>query len=212
MLELRGGGPALLDEPLAFEVRGAPPETPLSWRARVRDDDGIVWTARADSAHELVDAPWRGGGRVAAMSSLRHVLLGVRAEAPEGAAVARELDRHVVGSGVRVRRWREDGLAATLFRPEATPSATALVGGGAPAAHWPVAAALLASRGVLVLLLTRGARADVTERLAAVPGADEALVLDGLPIPAGVPSPTPTAAAWDDLLHRLGARPRGALD
>lgn len=179
------------------------------WRARLRDDDGRVWKASADTVGGL-DARWlpakEGTGDVAVLASLRPVTVDVRVEAPDGAAATGAVVRTLVGAGVLVRRWREDGLTATLHRPAGAPCATVLAT-ASPAAT--LAAPLLASRGVLVLLLARGAAAAAVERLALVPGAGEVQHLGALAVPPGVPArATADAAAWDALLARLGAAPR----
>jgi hypothetical protein len=106
--------------------------------------------------------------------------------------------------------------AAAAVAPEAVRDADVL-------AQAPLlAAALLASRGVLVLVVTGGRGADpvaaAQEQLAAVPGAAERVRTFGaadIPLPAGIglrgedqPGAVARAAAWDALLSRLGARPR----
>jgi hypothetical protein len=107
-------------------------------------------------------------------------------------------------------------LAAAAVAPEAARDAD--VRAQAPL----LAAALLASRGVLVLVVTGGRGADpvaaAQEQLAAVPGAAERVRTFGaadIPLPAGIglrgedqPGAVARAAAWDALLSRLGARPR----
>jgi hypothetical protein len=89
------------------------------------------------------------------------------------------------------------------------------------AAGIPLAAALLASRGVVVLVVTGGKGdplAVARERLAAVPGVTDdvaAYAAADVPLPAGVglrgedrQGAIDRAEAWDTLLARLGARPR----
>jgi hypothetical protein len=234
-LELRGGGIALLDEPLALEVRGAAPDERLGWRARIRDDDGRVWRAEAEDPAALLHAwaPAKAGtGAVAALLSLRPVELEVRVETPDGRTAARTLTRQLAADGVKLRRWR-DGLAATLHLPRSAAGAPeAAAGAAAPAPTAPVlfdatdgaeeaalAAPLLASRGVVVLVVgppPRGtsaedALASARERLAAVPAVTGDPVLVDAVLPPGVPAREPAAhaaAAWDALLERLGASPR----
>jgi hypothetical protein len=225
MLEIRGAAPGLLDDPLLLDVGGAPPNAALSWRARLRDDDGFVWRAEASRPEDLLTA-WApakpSAGTVAALRSLRPVTVDVRVEAPDGAASARTITRTLLADGVRVRRWRE-GVAGSLYRP-ASPVATLVLdarpsgpGDAAPGDVWPVAAALLASRGVLVFAVTGAAAkaagdppAVARELLAAVPGAPTGarqLEIDALPVPPGLGGPA-DPAAWDALLADLGAIPR----
>ncbi|HMJ32873.1 MAG TPA: hypothetical protein VK501_03060 [Baekduia sp.] len=89
------------------------------------------------------------------------------------------------------------------------------------AAGIPLAAALLASRGVVVLVVT-GGRGDplatARERLAAIPATPDTIDVSTaaeVPLPAGVglrgedqPGAVARAEAWDTLLARVGARPR----
>jgi len=131
-LELRATPDALLDEPLAASVRGAG-SAPLTWRARLRDDDGRVWRASAPSPGELAAAwePAKGStGELAALQSLRPVALDVRAESSDGRAASRTLTRRLLADGVRARRWR-DGITATLFLPASAPTAAVVVAAGA---------------------------------------------------------------------------------
>ncbi|MBI5105688.1 MAG: hypothetical protein HZB46_12040 [Solirubrobacterales bacterium] len=180
--------PELLDAPLALKAPGA-----VWWRARLRDDDGRVWKAEGPSPEEL---GWSGPGEVAALRSLRPVAIDLRAELAGGGAVARALRRVLLAPGVQVRRWKDAG--ATLFRPAGEPCATVVVPADAT-----LAAALLASRGALVLA------GPPHERLAAVPGATDPLVLDAAPLPPNVPVAEPRdPAAWDALLAELGATAR----
>jgi hypothetical protein len=105
--------------------------------------------------------------------------------------------------------------AATEPTPEARAAAEHL------AAGIPLAAALLASRGIVVLTVTGGKGdplAIARERLAAVPGVSgdvASYAAAAIPLPAGVglrgedrPGAIARAEAWDTLLARLGARPR----
>jgi hypothetical protein len=221
MLELRGATDGLLlDEPWLLDVRGGGPAEALRWRARLRDDDGRIWRAEAESAAGLAEgwAPAKAPpGPLAALRSLRPVAIDLRAEAPDGRAAARTVTRRLVGEGVRLRRWR-DGVAATLHLPAGAPTATVLldatVADDQEAAAAVLAAPLLASRGVLVLTVTQSAE-EAQERLATVPAAAD-LVPTVLPaglVPPGVPTrepgdPAERAAAWDALLAVLGATPR----
>jgi hypothetical protein len=215
MLELRGATDGLLlDEPWLLDVRGAG-GAPLTWRARIRDDAGRVWRAEAGRPEDLA-AAWTPAkrpppGPVAALRSLRPVSVDVRAEAADGGAAARTVTRRLVAEGVRRRRWR-DGVSATLHLPAGPPASVALLHGGDPAIA-PLAAALLASRGVLVLQVADGLDA-ARERLAAVPaaaGAQPRVVAGEGLLPPGVPATVAAdAAAWDALLADLGATPRGA--
>jgi hypothetical protein len=201
MLEIQGPDIALLDDRLELRARGAGSADALLWQARMRDDDGLVWRARAERPEDLPGA-WRGKRQHAALASLRPVRIEVRAQAPDGRAASRTLTRLLAGQGVRIRRWR-DGPQATLHLPEGEPRATVLVDGPAP-----VAAALLASRGLLVLAVAGGDIGAARERLEAVPGASavQELSAGDVPWPAGTPGAD--AAAWDALLARLDARPR----
>jgi hypothetical protein len=110
------------------------------------------------------------------------VSFDVHVEAPDGRGASRALARALVGEGVRIRRWREPALLATLHLPAGAPCASVVVDaidGAQPAAVAALAAALLASRGVLALVVPpqreqapAGPALEVArERLAAVPGA-----------------------------------------
>ena len=240
-VELRGSADGLLDEPFVLRVRGAGPGARIVWRARYRDDDGRVWRAAGLSCENLATdwSPGKDGtGDVAALRSLRPVSIDLRVELADGRAATRTATRVLAGDGVRTRRWR-DGLAATLHVPARTiPCATAIVdasGTDAQATAAALAAPLLASRGVLVLVVAAGRGRGFDEqlatargRLSAVPGAGagDAVVLSahdpfGDMPPAGVVMPPGVglrerdpgaararAAAWDELLARLAATPR----
>jgi hypothetical protein len=237
-LEIRGPAGGLLDDPIALRVRGAGPDAELTWRARYRDDDERIWRATAGRAEDLA-ARWvpakESTGPVAALRSLRAVSIEVRAETADGRGATRSIARQLLADGVRVRRWR-DGLAATLHVPaQARACATLVIDATASPAHEIVAAlaaAVLASRGVIVLVVTpsRGvadAAALARERLAAVPAASEPILLlpaldplgdegmDGVVLPPGVGArdggphvAAARAVAWDALLARLDAQPR----
>ncbi|MEY2441045.1 MAG: hypothetical protein QOJ46_471 [bacterium] len=236
-LEIRGSAAGLLDEPILLRVRGAGPAAEVTWRARYRDDDDRVWRASAATAEDLATR-WMPAkdstGPLAALRSLRTVVIEVRAETSDGRGASRTLTRHVVADGVRVRRWR-GGLAATLYvPPRPQPCAAVIVDATAGAAAADVAslaAPLLASRGALVLVVapSRGAADPLElarERLAAVPAAREPILLSaedpfapepagGVVLPPGVGArdrgphvAAARAAAWDALLARLGATPR----
>ncbi|HEV7807577.1 MAG TPA: hypothetical protein VGO80_17290 [Solirubrobacteraceae bacterium] len=237
-LEISGSPAGLLDDDLVLRVRGAGPEAELTWRARLRDDDGRVWRATASRPAELATR-WvpakEGTGAIAALRSLRPVAIDVRAETADGRAAARTFTRRFAGDGVRTRRWR-DGLAATLHAPANAACATIVVDATAGEPQLTVAtlaAPLLASRGVLVLVVgpvrgraaaTSDPLATARERLAALPGAgDEILLLaaldpfdddahgEGVVLPPGVGARDAQSAAgarataWDALLARLGA-------
>lgn len=214
MLDLRGAAPGLLDDPLLLDVSGAPPGAALTWRARIRDDDGFVWRGTGERVDALrwAAAKPATAGPIAALRSLRPVELDVRVEAPDGAAAARTLTRTLLGDGVKARRWREGGLNGTLYLPaDATGGGAILDARSAPSSDVaPLAAALLASRGVLVFVLARGDADAAREQLARVPSAPADVgVLDAIPLPANVPAREPVnAAAWDALLAELHARPR----
>lgn len=208
-MELAGPADAPLDEPLALRARGGASD--VTWRARLRDDDGRVWRATADTVAGL-DAAWAPAKTPAAphaaLQSLRPAQVEVRAEAASGAAASRTVTRRLLADGVRVRRWRAPA-AASLFLPAEPQGAAVLVED--PDAL--LAAALLASRGILTLVLRGGEVTAAREQLAAVPGAAEPRVLPALPLPPGVPAvPAADPAAWDALLAELGARPRQAAD
>jgi hypothetical protein len=190
-LEIRGSASGLLDDHILMRVRGAGPDSALTWRARYRDDDGRIWRAAASRCEDLATrwAPAKEGtGAVAALRSLRPVSIELRVEAADGRAADRTLLRRISGEGVRTRRWR-DGLAATLHVPaQPDPCATVIVDATAAAAQATVAtlaAPLLAARGVLVLVVVaargRTVAADplavARERLSAVPGASGAILL-----------------------------------
>ena len=165
MIEIQGPATALADQPLALRARGAGPDAELTWHARMRDDDGLVWRARAERSEDLPGA-WRGKADRAALASLRPLRIEVRVESADGQAASRTVTRLLVGEGVRVRRWR-DGPVATLHLPAGTPSATLLVDGAAG-----VAPALLASHGVLAPRRQRAAtstsRASASRRCRAL--------------------------------------------
>jgi hypothetical protein len=183
-IEIRGAAVALLDDPLLLSARGSDGAEPLLWRARLRDDDGRTWQASATSAEALASS-WKPAkattGPLAALQSLRPVSLEVRVEAPDGRSAARTFTRTLVGEGVRIRRWRDPTLLATLHLPAGTPCATALVDAATEpsAAVAALAAPLLASRGVLALVVPpQRDRSSAPEalrlagqRLATVPGA-----------------------------------------
>jgi hypothetical protein len=253
MLDIRGASPGLLDDPLLLEVGGAAPNAALTWRARLRDDDGFVWRAAAPTSQGLLTA-WvpakPTAGPVAALRSLRPVDVDVRVEGTDGAASNRTITRRLMDEGVRPRRWK-DAVAGTLYLPAQNATATLTIDArepqtaaaqpseldtaGAVAAPpaiaepataagidaAPLAAALLASRGVLVLVLTGGKDDPLVaarERLAQVPGAperSETLSAAEVGVPPGVGfrgedqrTAEARGAAWDALLQRLGARPR----
>lgn len=186
MLELRGGGIALLDEPLELSLRGG---EALRWRARLTDDAGYVWRTEGEHVSDL-GARWDGKARTAKLDSLRPVRLEVRAETG-AAGASRVLDRRLLGEGVIVRRWP----GGRLLRPAGEPRATVVCGGPLPAA------ALLASRGALVVV----GDAAILE---SVPGAGEPVEVV-LPRPPFVPARKPDDPAdWDALLARLDLVPR----
>lgn len=212
MLAIRGAAPGLLDDPLLLEVSGAPPGAPLTWRARIRDDDGFVWRASGPAPDALTWAAAKpsSAGAVAALRSLRPVELDVRVEDATGTAGAsRALTRTLLGDGAKARRWKGD-VHGNLYLPGTATGAGVLLDARAQADVAPLAAALLASRGVLAFVLTRGDAETAREQLARVPSAPrEIAVLDAVPVPAGVPAQQPAdPGAWDALLERLGARPR----
>lgn len=211
--------PGLLDDPLLLEVGGAAPATRLTWRARVRDDDGFVWRAEALTSEELLTA-WApakaSAGPLMALRSLRPVSVDVRVEDPDGAASSRTVTRALLGDGVKVRRWRE-GVTGSLYLPagEAT-GALALDAREGLDAVAPMAAALLASRGVLVFAVAGGqgdgppsAARDLLAALPSAPATVATRTADSLPLPPGTgPAASADAPAWDTLLADLGARPR----
>jgi hypothetical protein len=211
MLDIRGAAPGLLDDPMLLEVSGAPPGASLLWRARVRDDDGFVWKAQGETPDALswVPAKPSSAGAIAALRSLRPVEVDVRVEDPDGAAAFRSLTRTLLAEGVRARRWR-DAVAGTLYLPPAAGGAAILDVQANDAEVVPLAAALLASRGVLVFALTRGTPDAARRALAAVPSApEEVAIVEAVPLPPGVPARTRRdPAEWDALLERLGALPR----
>jgi hypothetical protein len=211
-LEIRGPADGLLDDPLGLTVRGAG-GGPVTWRARLRDDQERVWRAGALEAEGLALA-WAPGKPTPqagpALGSLRPVALEVRVEAPDGRAAHRTVTRRLLAEGVERRRWREPGLTAVLHLPaRRDPVATVLLEEATPAAV--LAAPLLASRGALVLALHRGDRGLARERLGTVPRAGAAIEALALAeAPPGVPGWHGDPDAWDALLARLGADPRRA--
>jgi hypothetical protein len=211
MLAIRGAAPGLLDDPLLLDVSGAPPGAALTWRARIRDDDGFVWRASGDAPDALTWVPAKpsSAGAIAALRSLRPVELDVRVEDEPGTGASRTLTRTLLAEGVKARRWKGD-VAGTLYLPAEPTGGGAILVADADADAAPLAAALLASRGALAFVLTRGSADAASEQLARVPSApSEITVLADVPVPAGVPAQQPgDPAAWDALLDRLGARPR----
>ena len=213
-LSVREPRSRLFDEPLVLRARSEPGDE-LLWRARYRDDDGRVWKAAAGTPAGLTCA-WEPAkpqtGPIAALASLRPVNVDVRVEAGDGRAAGRQVTRQLLGEGVKARRWR-DGLAATLYLPADPVGSAVLLDATAQAASPAPAAALLASRGVLTLAVTEGDPSAARERLAAVPGAPEDVVVEAALIPpnvgvAGDEDAHARMAAWDALLERAGARPR----
>ena len=119
-LELSGSPRALVDAPLELRLRGGGAPAGIVWRGRIRDDDGRVWkgTARSPATIPPSLRPAKdGAGEVPALLSLRPFALDVRAELPDGRAVGRTVQRVLVDDGVRMRRWREGALRATLALP-----------------------------------------------------------------------------------------------
>jgi hypothetical protein len=223
MLDIRGASPGLLDDPLLLEVGGAPPNATLTWRGRFRDDDGFVWRAAAPTSEGLSTA-WvpakPTAGPVAALRSLRPVDVDVRVEGTDGAASSRTITRRLMDEGVRARRWRDD-VAGTLYLPAVATGGALILDAREDPDAAPIAAGLLASRGVLTFVVTGGKDnpvAGARERLAQVPGTPEAiltLTAAEVSVPAGVglrgedqKGAVARAAGWDALLERLGARPR----
>jgi hypothetical protein len=116
----------------------------------------------------------------------------------------------------------EDGEPTEVDEPTVPePTSEARAAAEHLAAGIPLAAALLASRGIVVLTVTGGKGdplAIARERLAAVPGVTgdvASYAAAAIPLPAGVglrgedrPGAIARAEAWDTLLARLGARPR----
>ncbi|HKG38930.1 MAG TPA: hypothetical protein VKB25_08070 [Conexibacter sp.] len=208
-IEIRGAAVALLDDPLLLSARGADGAEPLLWRARLRDDDGRTWQTSAGSAEALASS-WKPAkattGPLAALQSLRPVSLEVRVEAPDGRSAARALTRTLVGEDVRIRRWREPALLATLHLPAGAPCATVVIVAPAEpaAAVAALAAPLLASRGVLALVVPPqrdGSSAPealrlASERLAMVPGTAglEPVVLHAVDPFAAAPRNDPDAS------------------
>ncbi|WP_354697443.1 hypothetical protein DSM112329_03070 [Paraconexibacter sp. AEG42_29] len=190
-LQLSAAPVALFDDGLTgTRLRGAGEQPDAVWRAKVHDDEGRVWRAIADSPGALSRAwvPAKSStGELAAHASLRPVAVEVRVELPDGRALARTVTRSFVGDGVRVRRWRDD-LAASLYLPAGEgpfPAAVLDATEGAEAvAVGALAGALLASRGVLSLVVApparyapgagRAALALAVERVAALPAAADA--------------------------------------
>jgi hypothetical protein len=202
MLEIQGPDTALLDEPLRLRLRGAGPDAQVVWLARMRDDDGLVWRARADRPEDLPGA-WRGKAERAALGSLRPVRIDVRAETAGGEAAARTVTRLIAAKGVRIRRWR-DAVRGVLCLPAGAPGLTLVVDARGDDAAATLAAPLLASRGALVLAVTAGDLDAAREQLAAVPGAGPAEQLDGAAMPWPPGTPGGDRAAWEALLARIG--------
>lgn len=208
-IEIRGLASGLLDDRLLLSARGGGPEAGLLWRGRFRDDDARIWRAAAPRAEELAGA-WEPAkattGPLPALQSLRPLTVDVRVEAEDGRAAGRALTRLLVGGGVRIRRWRDGELTATLCLPAGEPCAAVLIDATAGPRHGAVAALaapLLASRGALALALLPPRAgtpsptivATAAERLAAVPSA-AAHELRTLPVQDPL-DPTPATAAGD---------------
>lgn len=206
MLEIRGEATGLIDEPLALRVRGG---VAVRWRARLLDDDGRSWRAQAPQPEALATAwaPAKGAtGPVAALASLRPVRIDVRAETEEGAAASRTFERRVVGEGVQVRRWRAPAPSATLFLPATSAGGVVVLD-----AEATLAGALLASRGVVALVVAGDQLDAALELLARVPavGDHSPVHVRGAGVPPGIPALSAgDAASWDELLSRVGAAPR----
>ncbi len=202
-VEIRGSAQGLVDEPFAFDLKGSGGAAAL-WRARVRDDDDRVWRAQAATPLDLA-ATWsaKQSPTHGAFASLHPLRIDVRAELEDGRTAARTFTRLLVAAGVRVRRWREKGLAATLYLPTALTGPTLLLAAGEAAA---VAAPLLASRGALVLIVRAG-EDTAAERLAQVPGATPHHRLEQLPWPANLPGQQPREWAALLELFSLAAAP-----
>jgi hypothetical protein len=232
MLEIRGASPGLLDDPLLLDVGGAPPNAALTWRARLRDDDGFVWRAQAATPAGLLTA-WTpakaSAGGVAALRSLRPIDVDVRVEDPDGDASSRTITRSLLADGVKVRRWRK-GVTGSLYLPVEPATAALILDATDPPAtsrddsttHTVVessldapgpVAALLASRGVLVFVVTGGGAGAARDLVGALPNPPEVIAQRAaadVPLAPGVPARGAESdpAAWDALLATLGARPR----
>lgn len=201
-LELSGPPEGLLDDPLALRVRGSGGTTGLVWRGRIRDDEGRVWRAIADRLEELPGAwvPAKSStNMLMGLTSRRPVELEVRVEAPDGRAATRTLKRLLVAEGVRIRRWRGD-VPAVLHLPAGDgpfPSVVLDATGseGDALAVATLAAPLLASRGVLALVV------------GPVPRTDPAAVLDGALEQLGA---VPSAHPEPRVLQVLGSQEDGA--
>jgi hypothetical protein len=215
MLEISAQAIALLDDPLDLHARGG---VATRWRARLIDDDGRSWRTEADSPEALVEhwAPAKDTtGPTAALGSLRPIRLDVRAETEAGPAANRTLERRLLADAVKVRRWRAPAPTATLFLP--TESATGALLIDARESHPATlpAGALLASRGVVALVVTDDDLAQAAEMLASVPAAagldPMTLAAAEIGVPPGIPATAAgDAAKWDELLALLGAEPRRA--
>jgi hypothetical protein len=187
-LELSGPPVGLLDDPLALRVRGSGGAAALVWRGRIRDDEGRVWRAIAGHLEDLPGAwvPAKSStSMLMGLTSRRPVELEVRVEAPDGRAATRTLKRLLVAEGVRIRRWRGD-VPAVLHLPSGEgpfPSLVLDASGkeGDALAVATLAAPLLASRGVLALVVGPAGRTEpavlldrALEQLASVPSAQPA--------------------------------------
>jgi hypothetical protein len=216
MLEIRGASPGLLDDPLLLDVGGAPPNAALTWRARLRDDDGFVWRAQAATPAGLLTA-WTpakaSAGGVAALRSLRPIDVDVRVEDPDGDASSRTITRSLLADGVKVRRWRK-GVTGSLYLPVEPATAALILDATDPPATSPgPVAALLASRGVLVFVVTGGGAGAARDLVGALPNPPEVIAQRAaadVPLAPGVPARGAESdpAAWDALLATLGARAR----
>jgi hypothetical protein len=202
-LELSGSPEGLLDDPLALRVRGSGGAEGLVWRGRIRDDDGRVWRAIADRQEGLLGAwvPAKSStSMLMALTSRRPVELEVRVEAPDGRAATRTLRRLLVADGVRIRRWR-GAAPGVLHLPAAEGAASptlvldATTGEGDAEAVATLAAPLLASRGVMALVVGPAGRLEPAAALA-----------QALEVLAAVPS----AAAAPTVLRVLGSQEDGA--
>jgi hypothetical protein len=213
MLEISAQAIALLDDPLDLHARGG---VATRWRARLIDDDGRSWRTEADSPEGLVDhwAPAKDTtGPTAALGSLRPIKLDVRAETEAGPAANRTLERRLLADGIKVRRWRAPAPAGTLFLPTEAATGALLVDAREPHPATLPAGALLASRGVVALVVTGDDLAQAAEMLASVPAAAGhtplTITAAALGTPPGLPTTAPSdGGEWDALLARLGAEPR----
>ncbi len=177
-----GPNPALVDERVHLTLRGLDPGVPVTVRAHMDDELGRTWSSwaryRANprgevdvAAQPADDGTYRGtdfSGLFWSMqldrgrsdrspfphASASPLTMTFRAEIDGRAIAGAQLDRPVMGPGVRRTPVRARGLVGTFFQPaDAEPRPGILVMGGSEGGLQEPRAALLASHGYAALAL-----------------------------------------------------------